>query len=97
MKGKPAEAIDYAAIAHKTPEFSGADLEALIDVAIEAKLEEAMRKGVPSPLTTSDLAAAAAKQKSTTKEWFTTGKNYALFANEGGLYDDILNYLKLKR
>jgi len=56
-----------------------------------------MRKGVPSPLTTSDLAAAAAKQKSTTKEWFTTGKNYALFANEGGLYDDILHYLKLKK
>lgn len=97
MKGKPAEAIDYAAIARKTPEFSGADLEALIDVAIEAKLEEAMRKGVPSPLSTSDLAAAAAKQKATTREWFTTGKNYALFANEGGLYDDILNYLKLKR
>lgn len=97
MKGKPAEAIDFAAIARKTPEFSGADLEALIDVAIEAKLEEAMRKGVPTPLTTSDLAVAAAKQKATTKEWFTTGKNYALFANEGGLYDDILNYLKLKK
>lgn len=97
MKGKPAEAIDFAAIARKTPEFSGADLEALIDVAVEAKLEEAMRNGVPTPLRTSDLAAAAAKQKATTKEWFNTAKNYALFANEAGLYDDILQYLKLKR
>lgn len=97
MKGKPAENIDYAAVARKTADFSGADLEALIDVAVEAKLEAAMQTGIPGPLSTSDLLAAATKLKATTKEWFTTGKNYALFANEAGLYDDILNYLKIKR
>lgn len=97
MKGKPAEAIDYDTVARKTPDFSGADLEALIDVAVETKLEQAMQTGTPTPLTGNDLITAASKQKATTKEWFTTAKNYALFANEAGLYDEILNYLKIKR
>lgn len=97
MTGKPAEAIDFAAIARKTPDFSGADIEALLDVAVETKLEEAMRTGIPAPLTTADILSAAAKQKSSTKEWFNTAKNYALFANEAGLYDDILHYLQIKR
>ena len=97
MKGKPAEAIDYAAVARRTADFSGADLAAVVDIAVEAKLEEAMRKGVPSPLTTADLSAAAGRHKATTREWFNTAKNYALFANAGGMYDDILEYLKIKR
>ena len=43
-----------------------------------------------------DLIAAAGTQKATTREWFSTAKNYALYSNQGGTYDDILNYLKLK-
>ena len=31
----------------------------------------------------------------TTKEWFSTARNYALYSNQGGLYDDILKFLKL--
>jgi hypothetical protein len=35
--------------------------------------------------------------KPTTKEWFLTARNYALYANEGGLYDEILTYLGIKK
>lgn len=97
LKGKPAENVDCRAIARKTPEFSGADLKAVVDIAIEIKLEEAMRRGLPLPLITADLDAALKKHRATTKEWFTTAKNYALFANEGGIYNEILEYLKLKK
>jgi hypothetical protein len=55
-----------------------------------------MKAGVPSPLTTKDLLGAAKRQKPTTKEWFATARNYALYSNQGGTYDDILDYLKLK-
>jgi transitional endoplasmic reticulum ATPase len=48
------------------------------------------------PLTTKDLVNAAAALKPTTKEWFATARNYALYSNQGGIYDDILQYLKLK-
>jgi transitional endoplasmic reticulum ATPase len=30
-----------------------------------------------------------------TKEWFASARNYALYSNQGGTYDDILKYLKL--
>jgi hypothetical protein len=67
----------------------------VVDVAVEAKLREALKAGVPSPLTTADLGAATGKVKASTKEWFATARNYALYANQGGAYDDVLKYLKL--
>ena len=55
-----------------------------------------MKSGTPRPLETRDLMQAVKKQKPTTKEWFATARNYALYSNQGGVYDDILEYLKLK-
>jgi SpoVK/Ycf46/Vps4 family AAA+-type ATPase len=94
-RGKPLEEIDYDHLAKKTANFSGADLKAVVDVAIEKKLHEAIKAGMPKPLTTRDLAAATAGLKPTTREWFATARNYALYSNQGGLYDEILQYLKL--
>jgi uncharacterized protein (TIGR02996 family) len=94
-KGKPVEEIDYDHLAKKTDHFSGADLKAVLDVAIERKLQEALKAGVPKPLATKDLLAAAATLKPTTREWFATARNYALYSNQGGIYDDILQYLKI--
>lgn len=95
LAGKPQEDVDFAAVAKKTDRFSGADLKAVVDRAIEAKLDEAVASGVPEPLRTKDLLAAAKKQKPTTNEWFATAKNYVLYANDAGLYDDLKDYLKL--
>lgn len=94
LEGKPQENIDYAKIAKKAKDFSGADLNAVIDIAVENILEEAMNTGVPKPITTNALLDALKKHKPSTIEWFTTAKNYAMFANKSGLYDDILKYLK---
>jgi SpoVK/Ycf46/Vps4 family AAA+-type ATPase len=95
LKGKPVADIDHDHLAKKTDGFSGADLKAVVDVAIQNKLREAMKVGKPSPLTTKDLATAAAGIKPSTKEWFATARNYALYSNQGGAYDDILKYLKM--
>ncbi len=92
---KPAHDIDYDALARKTEHFSGADLKAIVDLAIEVKLREALTQGSPKPLTTKDFMAASAQLRPTTKEWFATARNYALYSNQGGIYDDILKYLKL--
>lgn len=97
LKGKPVSDINFDKLAKKTAGFSGADIEAVVDIAIESKLEEAMKKGVPQPIETKDLEKAAKAHRSTTKEWFSTAKNYALFANEAGIYDDILDYLNIKK
>ena len=95
LKGKPVEDIDHESIAKKTDGFSGADLKAVVDSAIEMKLREAMKIGRPTPITTRDLATAAGKIKPSTKEWFSTARNYALYSNQGGTYDEILKYLKM--
>lgn len=95
LHGKPMEEIDYMQLARKTENFSGADLKAVVDIAVEGKLREAMQKGMPAPLTAKGLLAAIASLKPTTKEWFATARNYALYSNQGGIYDDILGYLKL--
>jgi transitional endoplasmic reticulum ATPase len=95
LKNKPTKDVDCEQVAKKTDHFSGADLKAVVDVAIEAKLREAMKAGVPQPMTTKDLLAAAATIKPSTKEWFATARNYALYSNQGGIYDDILKYMKI--
>jgi SpoVK/Ycf46/Vps4 family AAA+-type ATPase len=93
LKGKPAEDVDYDHVAKKTDGFSGADLKAVVDVTIENKLREAMKSGVPAPIRTKDLVNAAGTLKPTTREWFATARNYALYANQGGAYDDILKFI----
>ena len=95
LRGKPVDDIDYDAVAKKAEAFSGADLKAVVDVTIENKLKEAMKSGAPQPIRTRDLLGALSSQKPSTREWFATARNYALYSNQGGAYDDILKYLKI--
>lgn len=97
LKNKPVESINYSELSKRLDHFSGADIEAVIDIAIEGKLEEAFKDGIPKPLSTKDLIAASKKHKPSTQEWFATAKNFALFANDSGLYDEILHFLKIKK
>ena len=97
LQDKPVGNIDYAAFAKHTNEFSGADLMALADIAVEEKLRESFEKGVAQPIQNKDLQSALKKIKPSTKEWFNTARNYALYANDSGLYDEILDYLKIKK
>ncbi len=94
IRGKPADGIDTKKIAAKTDDFSGADLRAVVEMAIETKLNEAIRTGKPQPLRTADLIVAVKSIKPSTKEWFSTARNHALYSNQGGVYDDILDYIK---
>jgi AAA+ superfamily predicted ATPase len=95
LAGKPTDGVDYDALAKKTDAFSGADLKAVVDIAVEAKLRDAMKSGKLEPMRTKDLTAAAGQVKPSTREWFATARNYALYSNQGGVYDDILKYLKM--
>lgn len=92
-RGKPADRLDFNGVARKTDGFSGADLKAVVDVAIERKLSDAIRTGRPVPLATDDLLKAAKEVRPSTREWFATARNYVMYANEGGLYDDVKPWL----
>ncbi len=95
-QNKPTKDLDFAKIASKTDGMSGADLKSLVDRAVEDKLRVAMKSGGLQPLTTTDLLAAAKLFKPSVREWFSTAKNYAMYSNQDGSYDDVMKYLKLK-
>ena len=97
LKDKPVAEVDVKKIAAQSEGYSGADLNALIDIAVEDKLTQSIETGELQPITTKDLVRALKVHKPTTQEWFSSARNYALYANESGLYDDILKYLKIKR
>jgi len=97
LKGKPVEAVDFDAVAKKTEGFSGADLKAVVDIAVESRLREAMKTGHIQPVNQRDLLAAAKQHRPTTHDWFETARNHALYANQSGLYDDVLAHLKIKK
>lgn len=96
-KGKPLVDFDPAALAKLTDGFSGADLKAVFDLATEAALAEAMKKGAVVPVSGKMLAKAAKEVKPSTRKWFESARNHALYANQSGFYDDILTYLGLKK
>ena len=97
LQGKPVTDIDIKKVAQAIPEYSGADINALVDIASEEKLTASMEAGSIQPIATKDLLKAAKQHRATTAEWFATARNYALYANESGLYDDILKYMKMKK
>jgi len=96
-KGKPVQNLDTRALARQTKDYSGADLKAVFDVATEEKLVIAMRENRIVPMSTEDLIRAAQSLQPSTREWFESAKNYALYANQSGLYNDILSFLGIKK
>jgi len=96
-KNKPIGELDPRALAKKTEGFSGADLKAVFDLATEDVMNEVMRTGKVIPLTTKDLIKAAGRHKATTKAWFESAKNYAMYSNQSGFYDDVLKHLGLMK
>jgi len=96
-KDKPVHKLDVGAIAKKTKDFSGADLKAVFDVAIERSLARAMTENRVIPLGTDDLLKSAKDVKPSTKAWFESAKNYAIYSNQSGFYDDVLTFLGIKK
>jgi SpoVK/Ycf46/Vps4 family AAA+-type ATPase len=96
-KDKPVHKLDTAAVAKKTKDFSGADLKAVFDVAIERSLARAMQENRVIPLGTDDLLKSAKEVKPSTRSWFESAKNYAIYSNQSGFYDDVLSFLGIRK
>lgn len=96
-KDRPVNGLDARALAKKTKDFSGADLKSLFDLAVEASLTKAMQENRIIPLTMDDLQKQAKAIVPSSKAWFESAKNYALYSNQSGLYDPILSFLGIKK
>ena len=94
LRERPTSAnLDLRSIIDKTAQLSGADLADLVERAVEIPLKEALRSGIVRDIELSDLDAALEQSRASTDDWFNTAKNYATFANAGGLYDDLVKFM----
>lgn len=94
LEGRPQGALDVDRLAGQTEMWSGADLEHLVESAAELALARSIAKGSVEPITPAMLDQARAKLRPTTREWFSSARNYAQYANEAGQYDDIVEYMR---
>jgi SpoVK/Ycf46/Vps4 family AAA+-type ATPase len=94
LTDRPTENLDLERIAEYTERFSGADLAHLCESAVESALEDSINSGSARPVQQSDFENSVILVKPSTGPWFETAKNYAMFANEGGIYDDLLGYVQ---
>lgn len=89
--------LNYKKLVKLTHQYSGADLKAVVDRAVEDKLEASLAQGKVLPIDQKDLIKAAKAHAPSTKEWLATAKNHVLYANQSGLYDDVMHYLNIKK
>jgi AAA+ superfamily predicted ATPase len=97
LKDRPVAGIDLAKLARLTDGYSGADIAHICETAAERALMDSVRQGEPRMIGTPDLEAAISEVKPSLNAWFDTARNVALFANEGGTYDDLAAYLRKRR
>lgn len=86
--------LDLAQVAKKTSGFSGADLQNVVESAADEAIEESLAKGEEIPISQPHLVKVSQEVQASTKEWLTTARNYARYANEGGQYDEVLRFLE---
>ncbi len=95
LKGRPVSAdLDLNQIVEICTGFSGADLSALVDTAIDIAIEDSPSVHDLVPLSNAHFREAAQEVKSSVGEWLGQARNFAEYANSSGMYDDLSDFLK---
>jgi AAA+ superfamily predicted ATPase len=97
LRGRPVDGVDLGPLAGRTDDFSGADLAHLCETAVEYALEESLAGGEIRSVTSRDFERALGEVRPSTRAWFETARNFVLFANGGGLYDDLQTYMRARK
>ncbi len=97
LRQRPVAGIDLARLARATDGYSGADIAHICETAAERALLDSVRLGSARMIGQPDLEAAIGEVRPSLGPWFETARNVALFANEGGAYDDLAAYLRKRR
>lgn len=97
LRGKPTEALDLRHVVKATDGLSGADLALVCDHATERAMEASLQSGTTRPITQADLLDAVRSIRPSVEPWLETARNFAVYSNEAGAYDELLDYLKRRR
>ena len=97
LRDRPVTGLDVAHLAKRTEGYSGADLRLVCESAAEMALEDSIASGTARPIGMKDLARAIGDVRPSTRPWFDAAANHAMFANEGGVYDELLAYMRRRK
>ncbi len=97
LRERPVAGVNLARLAKLTDGYSGADIAHICETASERALMDSIHRGEARMIGQPDLEGSIAEVKPSLGAWFDTARNVALFANEGGAYDDLADYLKKRR
>ncbi len=88
------EGLELQEIAKQTALFTGADLKSLAERAAERALEASLADGAVHPVTLTDFTRELQQMNSSASEWLSTARNHAKYANDGGQYDELREFLQ---
>lgn len=94
LADRPVDTIDIASLAKKTRGYSGADLAFVCELAVEQTLEKAMQSGEMELITDKVLNAAQKEVRPSIAAWFETARNYAMYANASGEFNDLAEFIQ---
>lgn len=94
LESVPHGTVDPAAIARATEQFSGADVDALVERSKEYVLTEYLETRREREITQEDLVRAAAELVPSTQDWLRTARNLVKYAGGDDSYRDLERYLK---
>jgi len=97
VRQRPIANIDLGRLVEATEHFSGADLAHLCETAAEHAMADSLASGTVRMIEQRDFERALREVRPSTAPWFATARNVALFANEGGTYDELATYLKKRK
>src|SRR6202000_2063592 len=97
LRDRPVAGVNLGRLAKMTDGYSGADIAPICETASERARRDSFSRGEARMIGQPDLEASAAEVRPSLGAWFDTARNVALFANEGGAYDDLAEYLKKSR
>jgi SpoVK/Ycf46/Vps4 family AAA+-type ATPase len=97
LRDRPVAGIELASLAARTDGFSAADIAHICESAAESALLASARTGEVRMIGQQDLAQAVDQVRPSIGPWLESARNVALFANEGGAYDDLVAYLKKRK
>jgi SpoVK/Ycf46/Vps4 family AAA+-type ATPase len=92
-----AQSVNLARLAEAAEEYSGADLVAVVELATELAIEATQSLATEQSIDDRLLRRALDETRPSTRPWLELARHHAIYANEGGIYDELLDYLRERK